>query len=1152
MKKYYLNVFAMIIVNFVFSQSNLTTNDKKVELAPQIGSNVLIETIAISNDEKYLLSSGGSKGSVIVWDLKKNIEVKQLKELNNRVTSICFSNDGKYFAIAGGSYTTNIVEKSKIIIYNSKDFSVYKIIEGLKPIKYLKFSKDGSGLYFYYADEGIKGVNTLLYVSIKNGKIKKIYTTPNNFFIHKLFVDNNDENIIISLRKDYINDKLCIYNMKNRELHVLSTSLTTDMDISKDGTILVVSKTGTVQIYDIVKKRMIKTLNDNTYNLILSVRISTDNKYVYVATMSDKINNGNNSFLLKKWDISNESIRKTIHFDSYITDIKFFGNAEKFVISGGNLNKSLLSKWSVETDKELNIFGGYVARLILDAEYDPINKRIIVASSNADALYFINLKTLKLDKRVQLKENSLNNINLLKLTDDYKKLIITGTLNDMSYIYALDSSRIKKECKNKNNILLSHDNTKLVFSEKEYKNKFIYKSFLKSIDIDLDKEIQVYNTKEALTPNPISFSADDKFLLVNNAKFSLNDGIEGIDIYDVNSSKPIYHKNIFKEGLLITGTCTNKDNNRVLISKSIYISESDSTKKASIFEINLSTQKEKKIFTTKEPFVKDLLGLYNSNNDDIYISYSNPVTNELVSKIYSYSDGVVSDTNFIIAPQSIIENGKYIIGYYSSNISIVSTDYLTEENLVKLYFMKNSDDILAITNDNYYYTSKNGLMLIKYRVNGNIYPPEQFDLKYNRPDIVLSRLGYADSTLIKAYHRAYLKRIKKMGFKEEELNGDFHIPESKIINFEYLPTTTDSSDIGLDLHFEDSKYKLDRINIWINNVAIYGINGIDLRAENVSNIDKNIKLELLTGDNKIQVSCLNQKGAESYKETVNIAYKPKQETKPNLYLVTIGTSKYKDERFNLEYAAKDAQDVANLFKEDKYFDKVIIKTLTNEQVTKESIAKLKNFFNQASRNDQVIVFVAGHGVLDANLDYYLASNDMDFNYPDKRGISYEELENVLDGIKPLKKILFVDACHSGEIDKEEMKLAEAANTKVGDVVFRSAGAGVVNKTNNLGLKNTSELTKELFTDLRRGTGATVVSSAGGGEYAMESGEWKNGLFTYSLINGIKSKKADLNKDGKIMLSELQKYVQSQVLELSDGKQQPTSRIENISMDFRVW
>jgi uncharacterized caspase-like protein len=191
-------------------------------------------------------------------------------------------------------------------------------------------------------------------------------------------------------------------------------------------------------------------------------------------------------------------------------------------------------------------------------------------------------------------------------------------------------------------------------------------------------------------------------------------------------------------------------------------------------------------------------------------------------------------------------------------------------------------------------------------------------------------------------------------------------------------------------------------------------------------------------------------------------------------------------------------------------------------------------------------------VLDANLDYFLASNDMDFNKPQERGIPYEELESIMDGIAPLKKILFVDACHSGEIDKDEVELAKVEDTQMGDIVFRSAGAGVVNKNKNLGLKNTSELTKELFTDLRRGTGATVISSAGGGEYAMESGEWKNGLFTYCLINGIQTMSADLNNDGIIMLSELQIYVQDQVMILSDGKQQPTSRIENLVLDYRVW
>lgn len=92
----------------------------------------------------------------------------------------------------------------------------------------------------------------------------------------------------------------------------------------------------------------------------------------------------------------------------------------------------------------------------------------------------------------------------------------------------------------------------------------------------------------------------------------------------------------------------------------------------------------------------------------------------------------------------------------------------------------------------------------------------------------------------------------------------------------------------------------------------------------------------------------------------------------------------------------------------------------------------------------------------------------------------------------------------------------------------------------------------LFTDLRKGTGATVISSSGGMKFAMEGDDWNNGLFTYCLINGIKSKEADLNKDGEIWLSELKQYVSEQVTKLSNGKQQPTSRIENQMLDYRVW
>ncbi len=97
----------------------------------------------------------------------------------------------------------------------------------------------------------------------------------------------------------------------------------------------------------------------------------------------------------------------------------------------------------------------------------------------------------------------------------------------------------------------------------------------------------------------------------------------------------------------------------------------------------------------------------------------------------------------------------------------------------------------------------------------------------------------------------------------------------------------------------------------------------------------------------------------------------------------------------------------------------------------------------------------------------------------------------------------------------------------------------------LGMKNSFELMQELFANVNRGTGATVISASGGTQFAHEDGKLKNGVFTFSILE-LMQQHPEMN------VSELKTKVGERVLELTNGLQKPTSRSENIEFDWRVW
>ena len=495
-------------------------------------------------------------------------------------------------------------------------------------------------------------------------------------------------------------------------------------------------------------------------------------------------------------------------------------------------------------------------------------------------------------------------------------------------------------------------------------------------------------------------------------------------------------------------------------------------------------------------------------------------------------------------------DGKYL-ATASYDLSVKIWDLATKAEVLTMVTI-GPDGYILETPDHYYTASRQGFESVAFRLGPTVVPVELFDLRLNRPDLVLRRLGYTPPDLLELYEKAYRKRLRKMGIAEAALRPEYHLPAVKLLSD--LPLSTPDTHVSLRLTADDTRHDLDRLHVHINDVPLYGAAGIDLRAEKSRHHERTLDIELLPGRNKIQVAALNAAGTESLRQTVEVI-STAPASKPDLYVVAVGVSRYADPRMNLKYAAKDARDIAALFRgRPGRFNKLHVLEILDGEASREHILAAREALAASKIGDQVVVFVAGHGMLDAQLDYYFVTHDFDRAKPSRRGLSYDQLESLLDGIPARRKLMMMDTCHSGEVDEDAVRVPppppggarDLADVKVAADFRTFSYGGAVQSPDR-----SSEVLSQLFADLRRGSGAAVISSASGAEFALESAAWNNGVFTYAVLHGLTSGDADLDRDGTTRVSELRDYVVGEVHRLTRGAQTPTSRRENLEFDFPV-
>lgn len=262
------------------------------------------------------------------------------------------------------------------------------------------------------------------------------------------------------------------------------------------------------------------------------------------------------------------------------------------------------------------------------------------------------------------------------------------------------------------------------------------------------------------------------------------------------------------------------------------------------------------------------------------------------------------------------------------------------------------------------------------------------------------------------------------------------------------------------------------------------------------------KVALKEGPNEIFVQI-----GEGISKKIVIDYQPRSR---NLHVIAIGPT-----HPDLKYTSKDAQDFAKAFQQQqgKLFNQVFIRDLTSpEQTTQQEIIKamvdLENRFRNEEilPNDVVIVFISSHGIIGTGDRYKIIPSGFDPVYGDRFTIDYkDDILAPLENIK-CKKMVFIDACHSG-----------AASAK--------------------GPFKDQRRSEMIFRLNAQSPGLSSIASCQSSEMSYEDEAWGNGAFTEAILEAFNNETVQdsdgttykaSSDDDFLTLGELYRFVRRRV------------------------
>jgi WD40 repeat protein len=417
-------------------------------------------------------------------------------------------------------------------------------------------------------------------------------------------------------------------------------------------------------------------------------------------------------------------------------------------------------------------------------------------------------------------------------------------------------------------------------------------------------------------------------------------------------------------------------------------------------------------------------------------------------------------------------------------------------------------DWIAWTPQGYYACSGQGERLIAWQITNSaapqkgtqVHPAERFRPSMYQPALLKYLIPAGDMARALAMAQKYDQKLVATHSVADVLP-----PEVTLEGFGETEVRVETEKVTVKGKATSAKHPITAMRLLVDGRPFMGTAGVKTFAGDKTEAEASWEVSLAPGNHTFAI--IADTPVSKGMSKIGLAFRPGEVPKPDLYVLAMGVSDYKNIN-KLTYCATDAALIEKTFKEGTggLFGKVETKLLTDKQVTTAGMsAGLDWLKSKMTPKDIAIVSFSGHGARHPiSGKFYLCTQDMT-NDLEKTAMAGKDFQKRLEDM-PGRVVAILDACHAGTAAEGSLP-PSAADSLVQDLTAEDSGV-------------------------------VVLCASLGREYAIESKLTKAGFFTLGLVEGL-SGHGDIDGDGLVYLHELNMYATARVRQLSGGEQNPT-------------